>query len=57
MMTTNFKGKAKFGKMAISVAKLNYSVLEIKGRRGRTNGKWSNYELRKMSFRNYGNPL
>ena len=57
MMSTNFKSKAKFGKMAISVAKLNYSILEIKGRCGRTNDKWSDYELREMSFRNYGNPL
>ena len=56
-MPTKFKSKAKFGKMVNFVAKLNFSILEIRDRRGRTNGKWSNYELRKMSYRNYGNPL
>ncbi len=57
MKSINFKIKAKFGKTAILVVKLNYCILEVKGRRGPTNGKWSDYELRKMSFRNYGNPL
>ena len=57
MVPTKFKSKAKFGKMANFVAKLNFNILEIRDRCGHTNGKWSNYKLRKMSYRNYGNPL
>ena len=57
MVITKFKSKAKFGKMVNFVAKLIFSVLEIRSRRGRTNSKWSNYELKKLSFRNYGNFL
>ena len=56
-MPTKFKSKAKFGKMANFVAKINFSILEISNKRGHTNGKWSNYELRKISYCNYGNLL
>ena len=57
MVITKFKSKAKFGRMVNFFAKLNFSVLDIRDRRGRTNGKWSNYKLKKLSFHNYGNLL
>ena len=50
MVITKFKSKAKFGKVGNFVAKLNFSILEIRDRRGRTNGKWSNYELKNCLF-------
>ena len=57
MVITKFKSKAKFGRMVNFFAKLNFSVLDIRDRRGRTNDKWSNYKLKKLSFHNYGNLL
>lgn len=55
MTITKFKSKANFGEMENFVTKFNFRVLEIRDRRGHTNDKWSNYELRSLSFRNYGN--
>ena len=57
MVITKFKSKAKFGKMVNFVTKLIFSILEIRSKHGHTNGKWSNYELKKNSFQNYGNLL
>ena len=57
MMPTKFKIKAKFGKMANFVAKLNFSVFEIRDIRGHTNGKRSNYKLSEISYCNFGNSL
>ena len=50
MVITKFKSKAKFGRMEKFVAKLNFSVWDIRDRRGRTNGKWSNYKFKKIVF-------
>ena len=55
-MTIKFKVRAKFGNFVTMFTKLNKGYLEMKRKRGHTNGKMSECKLRGMSFHHYGNP-
>ena len=57
MKITKFKRSSQIWQNGDSIIKLNPNMIHIRSRRGRTNGKWNYCEIKKLSFRNYGNLL
>ena len=55
MMITKFKWSSQIWQNGDSIIKLNPNMKHIRRKRGRTNGKWNYGEIKKLSFRNYGN--
>ena len=50
MMITKFKRFSQIWQNGESIIKLNPNMKHIRRRRGRTNGKWNYYEIKKLSF-------